>query len=217
MMRPFITIAYTQTLDGRTALADGRSQWIGAPESVRFAHELRASHAAIMVGIGTVLIDNPRLTVRHVAGADPLRIIVDSKLRIPLSANVLVHVAAQGTLIATTAQADQTKRAQLEALGARVLVLPEQSGLVALMPLLEILASMHIPSLMVEGGATLITALLRERLVDRMALCIAPRLMGTGLAAIGDLGIRELDAMPELEDVTIHRYGRDIILDGRIR
>ena len=217
MNRPNITITYTQTLDGRTALADGRSQWIGAPESVRFAHELRASHAAIMVGIGTVLIDNPRLTVRHVAGADPLRIIVDSTLRIPLSSNVLVHAAAQGTLIATTAQADQTKIVQLEALGAQVLVLPEQSGLVALVPLLETLAQMHIATLMVEGGTTLITALVRERLVDRMAVCIAPRLMGTGLAAIGDLGIGELDAMPELEDVTIHRYGRDIVLDGRIR
>lgn len=216
MSRPQVTLCYTQTLDGRTALPDGRSQWIGAPESLRFAHELRARHDAIMVGIGTVLADNPRLTVRHVAGSDPIRIIVDSKLRIPVSANVLIDGAASGTLIATTAQAERNKILDLEMLGAQIIILPESNGQVELSMLVQQLPAFDIHTLMVEGGARLITSLLRQKLADRMAVCIAPRLMGDGLAAIGNLGIRELDDMPVLEDIEIRCYGRDIVLEGRL-
>src|SRR5207253_6682921 len=97
---PLVTVKYAQTLDGRMATSTGDSQWISGPDSLRLAHQLRAEHDAILVGIGTVLSDNPQLNVRLVSGNDPLRVIVDSRLRTPLAARVLTGNAAPHTLIA---------------------------------------------------------------------------------------------------------------------
>lgn len=218
MARPSVTLCYTQTLDGRLATADGTSQWIGGPDSLRLWHGLRAQHGAILVGVGTVLKDNPRLNVRHVAGRDPLRVVVDSALRTPDTAAVLAGGAARGTLLATTERAGAARRAALEALGASVLVLPAAAdGRVDLGALLAALAREGIGTLMVEGGAAIVTSLLRARLADRLVVCVAPRLMGAGLAAIGDLGVARLEQMPSIADMAVERYGADIVLDGRLR
>ena len=122
--RPVITLSYAQTLDGRLATSTGSSQWISAPESLRFSHELRAKHDAIMVGAGTACKDDPRLTVRLVAGRNPLRVVVDSTLRTPLTAAVLVNGAAPGTVFAVTDRAPTAKCDKVRALGATVLCLP---------------------------------------------------------------------------------------------
>jgi riboflavin-specific deaminase-like protein len=176
--RPGVTLSYAQTLDGRLATSTGSSQWISAPESLRFSHELRAEHDAIMVGAGTVWKDDPRLTVRLVAGQNPLRVVVDSTLRTPLSAAALMGEAAQGTVFAVTDRAPAAKRDKVRALGATVLSVPAQSG--GRVDLVALLAALHergIRSLLVEGGAELITALLRARLVDRLVVCVAPKIL----------------------------------------
>jgi riboflavin-specific deaminase-like protein len=214
--RPAVTVSYAQTLDGRLATRTGSSQWISGPESLRFAHQLRAGHDAIMVGAGTVCRDNPRLTVRLAPGRDPLRVVVDSTLRIPLDAVVLAGGAASGTLLAVTERAAAERCAAARALGATVLTLPSADGRVDLHALLAALAARGIGSVMVEGGATLITALLRARLVDRLAVCIAPKVLGAGIEAIGDLGIAGLDRALLLRDVRVTPYGVDLVLDGRI-
>src|ERR1051325_4939875 len=121
---PFITVKYAQTLDGRVATATGDSQWISGPDSLRLAHRLRAEHDAILVGIGTVLADDPQLNVRLASGRDPLRVVVDSRLRTPLTARVLATGAARHTLIATTLQADRAARQAIEQLGAQIVALP---------------------------------------------------------------------------------------------
>src|ERR687893_1698596 len=122
--RPVVTLSYAQTLDGRLATSTGGSQWISSPESLRFSHELRVGHDAIMVGVGTVCKDDPRLTVRLVAGQNPLRIVVDSTLRTPLTAAVLAEGAAPGTFLAVTDRTPAAKRGKVHALGATVLCLP---------------------------------------------------------------------------------------------
>ena len=215
--RPAVTVGYAQTLDGRLATSTGSSQWISAPESLRFNHELRAGHDAIMVGVGTVCEDDPRLTVRLAAGHDPLRVVVDSTLRTPLTAAVLARGAAPGTVIAVTDRAPVGRRGKVRALGGTVLCLPANAG--GRVDLVALLAALHergVRSVLVEGGAGIITALLQARLVDRLVVCLAPKIMGAGIEAVGDLGIRDLARALLMTDTSVTPYGVDLILDGRI-
>jgi 5-amino-6-(5-phosphoribosylamino)uracil reductase/diaminohydroxyphosphoribosylaminopyrimidine deaminase/5-amino-6-(5-phosphoribosylamino)uracil reductase len=212
-----VTLCYTQTLDGQLATRTGQSQWIGSGETLRLAHELRASHAAIMVGVGTVLADNPRLTVRLVAGRDPLRIVVDSSLRTPLNAAVLADGAAVGTWVATTHSADLARANVLRSLGATVLpCAATATGRVDLRNLLGQLAAHGMQSVMVEGGAALITALLQQRLATHAVITVAPTLMGSGIAAIGDLGVTQLSQLVRLSEVQVRQFGPDTVFDGQL-
>ena len=210
-------MSYAQTLDGRLATASGSSRWISAPESLRFAHRLRAEHDAVAVGAGTACKDDPRLTVRLVTGEDPLRVVVDSSLRTPLSAAVLVDGAAKGTILAVTGRAPDERCEEAISLGATVLELPaDAAGRVDLHALLAELHSLGVRSVMVEGGAALITSFLSERLVDRLAVCIAPKILGRGIEAVGDLGIGDLTDSLTLADISITHYGVDLVLDSRV-
>ncbi len=215
--RPTVTVSYAQTLDGRLATAGGSSQWISCPDSLRFAHGLRASHDAVIVGAGTAIKDDPRLTVRRVPGEDPLRVVADSTLRTPLTAAVLAGGAAQGTVLAVTDRAPAARCETARALGARVLRLPENAeGRVDLETLIRALGGMGVASAVVEGGAGLITGFLRARLVDRLAVCIAPRVLGSGIEAVGDLGVRELSESLILTGTAVIPYGVDLILDSHV-
>lgn len=212
-----ITLSYAQTLDGRMATRDGSSQWISGPESLLFAHQLRAEHDAIMVGIGTVLRDNPRLTVRLVPGRNPLRVIVDSRLRTPPTAAVLRDGAASSTMLACLSSAPGERREAIAGMGATILELPADArGGVSLPALVAALRERGVTALMVEGGSRLITALLRERLATRLAVTVAPKLLGEGLAAIGDLGISQLDDAYRLHDIQVQPYGADLVIVGTI-
>jgi diaminohydroxyphosphoribosylaminopyrimidine deaminase / 5-amino-6-(5-phosphoribosylamino)uracil reductase len=217
MDRPTVTVSYAQTLDGRLASVSGSSRWISSPESLRFTHTLRSEHDAIMVGAGTACKDDPRLTVRLVPGDDPLRVIVDSALRTPLASAVLANGAAKGTILAVTRRAPAERCQRARSLGATVLRLPNDAeGQVELRALLVELRARGVGSVMVEGGAKLITSFLCSRLVDRLAVCIAPKILGSGIEAVGDLGIYELDHSLILSDPSFVSCGRDIILDSRV-
>ena len=215
--RPSVTVSYAQTLDGRVATTTGESKWISCPDSLRFAHEMRAGHDAILVGAGTVCKDDPRLTVRHVPGDDPLRVVVDSTLRTPPQAAVLAGDAAPGTVLAVTDLAPARRRERALSSGATVLGLPaDAEGRVDLGALMEKLGALGVGSVMVEGGATLITSFLKARLVDRLAVCVAPKILGDGVQAVGDLGIRDLSSSLTLADASVEPYGVDLVLSGRV-
>jgi riboflavin-specific deaminase-like protein len=214
---PSVTVKFAQSLDGRIATATGDSQWISSPASLRLAHKLRREHDAILVGIETVIKDDPRLTVRLVGGSDPLRVIVDSRLRIPLTARVLEGEAACHTLIATAETADRKRRKEIEALGAEVLALKqkENHSTVNLVALLRELRRRDIKSVLVEGGAGIITSLVAARMVDRMVVVIAPKIIGKGTEAVGDLSIKRLGDAITFSEFKTRRLGPDIVFDGR--
>jgi len=214
---PFVTLKYAQTLDGRIATATGQSKWISSPAAIKFAHRLRAEHDAILVGSGTVLQDNPELTVRHVRGRNPLRVIVDSKLEIPLQAKILAVTAQAQTLIATTKKADDHQFKQFQDRGAEIItVAADKNGNVDLKKLLKILAAKNISSVLVEGGAKIITSILRNNLSNRLITIISPKILGEGISAVGDLHITSLASAKKLFIKKIKKIGSDIMIDSRL-
>jgi diaminohydroxyphosphoribosylaminopyrimidine deaminase/5-amino-6-(5-phosphoribosylamino)uracil reductase len=216
---PFVTVKFAQSLDGRIATATGESKWISGAGAWRFVHMLRREHDAILVGIGTVLADDPLLTVRLVRGRDPLRVVLDSELRIPLTARVLAGGAAVGTLLVASRSANKARARAIEDLGAEVLMLPRSrrhSG-IDLTRLFEELGRRGITSVLVEGGKGVITSLLRERAVDRVVAVIAPKLIGRGIEAVGDLSIARLENAIVFSSVKSRRLGTDLIFDGLIK
>jgi GTP cyclohydrolase II len=208
--RPLVTLSYAQSLDGSLTARRGLPLALSGAESAALTHSLRAAHAAILVGIGTVLADDPGLTVRRVPGPSPQPVVLDSRLRFPLQARLLRH--PRGVWIACSG-ADPHKRVALESAGARLLDLPpDEAGRVSLPALLACLAEEGIDSLMVEGGARVIRAFLSQGLADHLVLTIAPLFVG-GLHAIEE----PLPDFPRLEEVGYERLGDDLIVWGRIR
>jgi 5-amino-6-(5-phosphoribosylamino)uracil reductase/diaminohydroxyphosphoribosylaminopyrimidine deaminase/5-amino-6-(5-phosphoribosylamino)uracil reductase len=209
-------VHYAQTLDGRIATRTGHSQWISCNATLHLAHQLRADHAAVMVGVGTVCADNPRLTVRLVNGDNPVRVIVDSTLRMPLESHVLTDGAAE-TLVMTTGRAVEERIVAVERHGARVIIVESDcDGRVDLPALLERLARLGISSLLIEGGAALVTSALAHGVVDRLVVCVAPKIIGAGIEAVGDLGILHMDGALHFARSRFTAVGDDIIFDGEV-
>jgi riboflavin-specific deaminase-like protein len=212
--RPFVTLAYAQSVDGSIALEPGRPYPLSGPESMRMTHALRASHDGILIGIGTLLADDPRLTVRLVEGRSPQPVVVDSRLRTPPASRLFNGGVRRTAWIATTENADEGRRAGLEAKGARVLRIPAwANGWVDLPALLEHLAGQGIAHLMVEGGARIITSFLRARLVDYAVVTVTPRFLG-GMPALSG---SEREGLPRMQAWAAHRVGDDLVLSGELR
>ncbi len=213
--RPAVTLSYAQSLDGSIAARRGRPLAISGSDSMRMTHDLRAQHDAILVGVNTVLADDPSLTVRLTGGESPQPIIVDSRLRFPLTAKLLQNAALR-PWIATTEEASWERQRALEAVGVRILRLPTAvNGGVDLVALLSQLADMGLTSLMVEGGAGIITSFLKARLVDRVVLTIAPLFVG-GVKAVGGLLPQDEEPFPRLHNVRYQSYGEDMVVSGDV-
>ena len=211
-----VTVHYAQSLDGRIATRSGDSQWIGGEASLRFAHQLRADHELILVGVGTVLADNPRLTVRLVEGRSPVRVVLDSTLRTPLSAHLLTDGAAH-TIVATSRRAAPERIEAVKATGAEVLLAGDTgSDRPDLAALLSRLSERGYGSVLIEGGRAVITSALAQGLVDRLSVCVAPIIVGEGISAVGELGIQRLRDARTLRSVVMTRLNGDLIVDGEL-
>jgi GTP cyclohydrolase II len=208
--RPFVVLKYAQTLDGRIATRGGDSKWISGPQERRVSHALRAACDAVLVGAGTVLADDPRLTVRMVPGASPIRVVLDSSLRLPADAQVFSPEAA--TIVLTSEASDPGRRAALRDRGVKVEVVAGAPAGVDLAAGLARLRSLGIRCLLIEGGSRVITSALRERLTDRVVVAVAPLLLGSGTDAVGDLGAGLVGDGLHLRNQAVHQLGPDLLV-----
>lgn len=216
--RPFITLKYAMTLDGKIAAHTGDSKWITGEEARTYAHRLRRQHDAVLTGIGTVLEDDPALTTRLVKGRNPVRIVLDSRLRVPLTAAVL-NMEAE-TIIFTGLQADSLKADAINALpNAEVVRLPEEDGRLPAELVVRELAARNITSLLVEGGSAVHGAFRDAGLADRVCAFIAPKIIGGSGACtpVGGRGCGLIEEGWELEETEVLNFGRDLMVTGLVR
>ena len=212
--RPFVSLKAAMSLDGRMNLANGSSKWITGIEARTESHRMRAENDAVLVGVGTVLADDPELTVRHVEGINPLRVVLDSKLRTPTSAKVIGNDGK--CLIITSEGADRQKLKALEEAGAKVSEVSSRGGHVDIESALKHLAGIGVLSLMVEGGAEILSAFLREGLADFVRFFISPRIFGEGKAIITNMNFPDVSEAFRLKDTKTRILGEDIMIEGRL-
>jgi len=220
--RPYVTLKAGMTLDGKVATAKGESRWITGPRARQDAHRLRSQTDAVVVGVGTVLKDNPTLTARlsdrplKLAPQQPLRVVLDSRLRTPLMATVCAKQDRAKTLIVTTSRASRSRRRPLERAGVEVVSLSTKNGRVSLPALMTMLGKRGITSVLIEGGSTVNAAALRAKLVNHVVLYLAPTLMGgqDAKAVIGDRSPKRLAHALTLRHVTVRRIGKDLVVEG---
>lgn len=216
--KPFIVLKAAMTLDGKITTATGQSKWITNETSRAYGYKLRDIYDGIMVGINTVIEDNPMLTARVDGGKNPIRIVVDSSLRIDINANVVQDKSAK-TIVATTDKADKDKILKLQAQDVDVIVVDkDENDKVDIEKLLDILGQQNICSILVEGGATLSGSFVARKLVDKVYFFIAPKIVGgkeakTPVAGTGILNLQEALA---LKDIQIEKLEEDILIIGRV-
>ncbi len=213
--RPYVRLKVAASLDGRTALLNGVSQWITSADARKDVHHWRAQSCAIVTGIGSILKDDSALTVRDVqTSRQPLRVVVDSMLRIPLNARVL----QDGHAVVAYAQGDAAKLELLQVMGVRTLHVANAQGLVDLAALMQTLAALPCNEVLIEAGATLNGAFLQTGLVDELLLYYAPKLMGStarGMFALPEMA-RMADAHP-LHILDIRQFGQDIRVQAKLQ
>lgn len=211
--RPLVTVKSATTLDGRIATASGDSRWITGETARQRGHALRASHDAILVGTETVLADDPQLSCRLPGLADrsPVRVVLDRRSRIPLTARVFTEARRIATWVVVAPEAHPERRTALQALGVTVIDgIPGRDGGFDLAAVLGSLGARGITRLLIEGGGRLAASLLRADLVDRLVWFHAPLLIGgDGVPAIAGLGLRELAAAPRFERLATELIGAD--------
>lgn len=212
--RALMTLKLGQTLDGRIATSGGASRWITGDAARRHAHRWRSWVDGIMVGAGTVMADDPALTVRHVRGADPRPIVVDGRLRSAPTARVFS--GRQPVLVTGTSSAP-AQRQEFAGLGVEVWDCDDNNGIVDLQDIARRCGAAGMTQVIVEGGRTLAASALAAGSIDDVMIYVAPRFLGgDGIASVGDLGIEQLEATPQLSAVRTRRLGEDLLVTGKV-
>ncbi len=217
--RPFVTLKIAQSADGYIAAPNGDSKWISSNDSRTEVHRWRSRQDAVLVGRNTAMHDNPSLTVRMVEGRQPWRVVIDGPLELPANLNLFSDQHEEKTIVVThnKTKADEVADPMLKMLQSnyfrgKVMVVEEESGHTNLDQMMESLAGEGITSLLVEGGRELSTALLRQNLVDRLQLFIAPKLLGGGTKSVQGLGMNRMEDLVPFRTFTWSRVGPDMLL-----
>lgn len=214
---PFVTLKIAQTIDGRIATKSGHSQWITSQKARTEGHRLRSEVDAVIIGSGTACADDPQLTVRHIRGRNPFRIVMDNDLQISLTSKLLTDAFVHKTIIATTSH-DEQKMNQIQKSGAQIwLISSDNNGYVSITSLLKKLAKQGISSVLVEGGSKIYTSFLKEKMVDRIFIAIAPKILGEGIQSVGDLGKLFINQAIQIENMKFKKADSDIIIFGDLK
>lgn len=214
---PFVILKSGMSLDGKIVTSLGESKWITCKESREDAHKLRNKLSGIMVGVNTVIADNPELTCRIEDGRNPIKIIVDSTLRIPSNSKVIT-INPELTIIATTEKANKSKKKNLEEMGIKVITVSSINNRVNLRDLMKRIGEEQIDSVLIEGGSELNFSALEEQIVDKIKFYIAPKILGgqASKSSIGGKGVSHLRDCINLKNITYSSINNDLILEGYI-
>jgi len=219
--RPFVILKAAASLDGKIATQTGDSRWITGESARQHVHHLRDEVDAVLVGIGTVLRDDPMLTTRlgKLDQRDPARVVVDNLARLPLRAQVINRASTAPTIVAVSEMAPRARLEALEREGVQALVVPASPRRVSLAHLMDALGKMGFLSVMIEGGAEINASALQEGVVDKLLLFLAPVLIGgkSTPTAVGGEGIETLRQATRVRDVRVERFGEDILIQGYLR
>ncbi|MGH7255277.1 MAG: bifunctional diaminohydroxyphosphoribosylaminopyrimidine deaminase/5-amino-6-(5-phosphoribosylamino)uracil reductase RibD [Nitrospirales bacterium] len=220
---PFVTLKGAITLDGKMATATGESRWITGRLARQHAHGLRCRSDAVLVGVGTVLRDDPRLTARVLrngrerpAPRQPWRVVVDSRLRTPPTARVLKQTSGSRVVVVTTTAAPRARVERLQSRGVLVLIVRQTGGRVSLRACLKKLVALGATSVLIEGGAEVNASALREGVVNRLVLYVAPRLLGgqDAKSFLGGASPRRITGAVSLRHIQVRRMGTDLVIQG---
>ncbi|MGH7812954.1 MAG: bifunctional diaminohydroxyphosphoribosylaminopyrimidine deaminase/5-amino-6-(5-phosphoribosylamino)uracil reductase RibD, partial [Candidatus Binataceae bacterium] len=214
--RPLVVLKLAMSLDGKIAASSGDSKWISSAKSRDLVHRWRSECDAVMVGAGTVIADNPRLTSRVAGGRDPIRVVVDGRLRTPADARVYRIESKAGAILVTTRANLSRARRKYARSGVEVLGMPAHRGEIDLMALMREFGRRGWRQVMLEGGAHLAGSALAAGIVDRIALFVAPRIIGDGIPAISGLDFRRVRDSIQAADLTARQVDSDWLFEGRI-
>lgn len=213
---PFVTLKSAMSLDGKIATSSGESKWISSVASRKTVHSLRAKTDAVMTAIGTVLADDPRLTVRAVKGRNPIKVVIDPELAIPLGANVLKNEPWKA-IIVTSTKVPKSKIAALRRLDAEVIEMKSKGNMIDLRAVMKELAKRHIMSVMIEAGGGLAATALQAGIVDKIMYFVAPKIIGGKGAPtpVEGEGARKLSRAVKLKDIRSSKSGEDVLIVAR--
>ncbi len=213
LKRPFVTLKIAQTLDGKIALPNGRSQWITGPEARRAVHRMRSRHDAVLTGIGTVIADDCQLDVRNIKGVSPKRIVLDTLCDISLKAKI-INKRPQNTVLAIAEDSRSDKIQTIRALGVTIWPMPVKNNFIDIHALLNAAYNASIQSIMIEAGPVIAQSFIKAGFVDKIITFIAPKIFGNGLSPINDLDLEHPDEALKLMDTSMKKVGSDYQFTG---
>lgn len=216
---PYVTVKWAMSIDGKIATHTGESKWITSEESRKYVHKIRGQMDGILVGINTVMRDDPLLTCRIEEGRNPKRIVVDSNAALPLNSHLLSTINESEIIVAVTKNAQLKRIQKLEQMGCRIVQTKDMNGRVDLKELFQRLGEMKLTNILVEGGSRVITSVIEDRLADRVMVFVAPIIIGGegAKSPVLGTGINKIGEAAEIDEVEIKRFSNDIVIEGTLK
>jgi diaminohydroxyphosphoribosylaminopyrimidine deaminase / 5-amino-6-(5-phosphoribosylamino)uracil reductase len=212
---PYVTLKIAQTLDGKIADRKGNSKWVSSLLSRRYVHELRTRYDAVLIGIGTVLKDKPSLTVRLTEGRNPRRVVLDTRLKLSTEHKLFSYNSDKKLVIVTSnkSRSKERKINKIRSKGAEIVFAREDGGKLNLKNVLKELAKLKISSVLVEGGKEVFSSFIKENLFDDLFIFISPKILGNGIPAVGDIGIKSIGKSLKAKFVNAEMIGDDVLAE----